>query len=92
VALDSDQGADLTVPPAANNVPPVPTTPPVVGAGGPPRRRFWQSGIHGRQGLAGWMFITPAVALLIIFLVIPIAMAFWVSLTNWSGLGSPFKS
>jgi multiple sugar transport system permease protein len=57
-----------------------------------PQKRFGRSGIHGRQGLAGWAFIAPAVALLILFLVIPIVMAFWVSLTNWTGIGSPFKS
>jgi len=49
-------------------------------------------GIRGRQGLFGWLFITPAVAILLIFLVISIGLAFYVSLTKWDGLSSPFGS
>jgi multiple sugar transport system permease protein len=92
MALDSSRGADLTPALAAGNVSPVAVTSTVTATGGPGRRRFGRSGIHGRQGIAGWAFIAPAIALLVIFLVIPIVMAFWVSLTNWSGIGSPFKS
>ena len=39
----------------------------------------------------GWTFVSPAVALLALFLVLPILMALWVSLTGWRGVGSPFS-
>ncbi|MEU8109374.1 sugar ABC transporter permease [Nonomuraea muscovyensis] len=53
----------------------------------PPRgRRRPRSRIHGRQTLAGWLFVTPALLCLGVFLVVPIAMAFWVSFQQWSGL------
>jgi multiple sugar transport system permease protein len=42
---------------------------------------------------AGWAFVSPAVILLLLFLAIPIVLAFWVSLTDWvPGRGSPFSS
>jgi multiple sugar transport system permease protein len=34
----------------------------------------------------------PVIVLLLVFLVVPIAMAAWVSLSNWTGIGSPFSS
>src|SRR5262245_21859374 len=51
-------------------------------------RRLWrrQSPIHGRQALAGWLFATPALVGLGVFLVLPILFAFWVSFREWSGL------
>jgi multiple sugar transport system permease protein len=45
-----------------------------------------------RQQLAGWLFIAPVVLLLGLFLFIPVLMAAWVSVSDWSGLGSPFSS
>jgi len=45
-----------------------------------------------RQQLAGWIFIAPVVALLGLFLFIPVLMAAWVSVSDWSGRGSPFSS
>ncbi|MHB1740772.1 MAG: carbohydrate ABC transporter permease [Actinomycetes bacterium] len=45
-----------------------------------------------REALAGWVFVSPAVLLLIVFLIIPVGMAVWVSLTGWNGFGSPFSS
>jgi multiple sugar transport system permease protein len=42
--------------------------------------------------LTGWLFATPATAMLVVFLLVPIAMALWVSLTKWTGQGSPFTS
>ncbi len=38
------------------------------------------------------MFVSPAVVILVLFLVVPILMALWVSLTGWNGQGSPFAS
>jgi len=48
-----------------------------------PRRR---SRIHGRQGLAGWLFVAPALLGLGTFLLAPILLALWVSFRDWSGL------
>jgi multiple sugar transport system permease protein len=45
-----------------------------------------------RQQLAGWIFIAPVVVLLGLFLVVPVLMAAWVSVSDWSGRGSPFSS
>lgn len=47
--------------------------------------------IHGREAVAGWLFTTPLIVVLGIFLFIPVLMALWVSLTNWNGNGSPFN-
>jgi multiple sugar transport system permease protein len=45
-----------------------------------------------RESLAGLLFVSPAMVMLALFLLVPIVMAFWVSLTKWSGQGSPFTS
>ena len=45
-----------------------------------------------REAAAGWLFCAPAVLLLIVFLVIPIGVAAWVSISNWDGIGSPFSA
>jgi multiple sugar transport system permease protein len=45
-----------------------------------------------REAAAGWLFTTPAIAALIVFLVVPIVMAAWVSISDWSGIGSPFSA
>lgn len=42
--------------------------------------------------MAGWLFTTPAVAALIVFLVVPIVMAAWVSVSDWNGIGGPFSA
>ena len=49
-----------------------------------------KSNIHGREGIAGWVFTTPMIIVLGLFLFVPVLMAFWVSLTNWAGNGDPF--
>ncbi|QZY29898.1 carbohydrate ABC transporter permease [Nocardioides coralli] len=38
----------------------------------------------------GWLFISPAVAVLAVFLAFPVLMALWVSVSDWRGVGSPF--
>ncbi|MFI6080027.1 carbohydrate ABC transporter permease [Streptomyces sp. NPDC051217] len=48
------------------------------------------SGIKGRQGLWGWLFVSPMVLVLGLFLLLPIGMALWVSLLNWDGQSNPF--
>jgi multiple sugar transport system permease protein len=45
-----------------------------------------------REAAAGWLFSAPAIVLLIVFLVVPIVMAAWVSLSDWGGIGSPLSS
>ncbi|MDQ1732206.1 MAG: multiple sugar transport system permease protein [Pseudonocardiales bacterium] len=59
-----------------------------------PARRSGQrrSGPRGREAAAGWLFTAPVIVLIVLFLVIPIMMAVWVSLSNWTGIGSPFSS
>lgn len=44
------------------------------------------------QGRAGWLFVTPVIVILGLFLVAPIVMALWVSMSDWSGKGSPLSS
>ena len=46
----------------------------------------------GRQNRAGWLFVTPVLVILGLFLVLPIIMAMWVSVSDWTGRGSPFSS
>lgn len=41
--------------------------------------------IHGREGVAGWIFTAPMIIVVGLFLFIPVLMAMWVSLTNWTG-------
>ncbi|MFI6502454.1 carbohydrate ABC transporter permease [Nonomuraea typhae] len=45
-----------------------------------------------RENLAGWLFVAPVVAILGLFVLLPILMALWVSLTGWNGQGSPFRA
>jgi multiple sugar transport system permease protein len=54
------------------------------------RRPLWTA--HRREAVAGWLMSAPVIVLLIVFLVAPIAMAAWVSLSDWNGIGSPFAS
>ncbi len=49
-------------------------------------------GNKARQQLAGWIFISPVVVLLGLFLFVPVMMAAWVSVSDWSGRGSPLSS
>ncbi len=55
----------------------------------PPRRR--RRSVTRRNG-AGWVFIAPAVALIGVFIAVPVFMALWVSFSDWSGRGSPLGS
>lgn len=53
-----------------------------------PRRR--RGGSTRGQNLSGWLFLSPALGIIVLFLVIPIGLALYVSFTNWSGVTSPF--
>jgi multiple sugar transport system permease protein len=47
-------------------------------------------GIRGNERMAGWLFVAPVIVILGLFMLLPILMALWVSLTDWNGQGSPF--
>jgi multiple sugar transport system permease protein len=59
------------------------------------RRRGWRRRHKGdrREGetLWGWLFLSPVLVLLVIFVIAPIALALYVSFTKWNGQGGPFS-
>ena len=46
-------------------------------------------GIRGGEGRYGWLFVTPALVIIGVFLILPILLALYVSFSDWNGLGSP---
>ena len=50
------------------------------------------TGDRKSQNRAGWLFVTPTIVILGLFLAVPVLMALWVSFTDWNGRGSPFQS
>ena len=66
------------------------TTATTLRTAGTGRRRTPRRGIGARDSRAGWLFVSPMVLVLGVFLLIPIVMALWVSLLDWNGQGSPF--
>jgi multiple sugar transport system permease protein len=59
-----------------------------------PRRRGPRGpgSARGREAASGWLFLTPMLVILGLFLVVPVLMALWVSLSDWTGRGSPLSS
>ncbi len=55
-----------------------------------PRSRRRPGSRINDQRLAGWTFVAPVVLILGVFLFIPVLMALWVSVSDWTGRGSPF--
>ena len=53
----------------------------------PPRS---SKGRFGQRNAIGWLFVSPTLLVLGVFLFIPILMALWVSFSDWNGRGSPF--
>jgi multiple sugar transport system permease protein len=51
-----------------------------------------KAGDPQRQQGAGWLFVAPAIVIIGLFVILPIGMALWVSLSDWGGRGSPFSS
>jgi multiple sugar transport system permease protein len=47
-------------------------------------------GIRGNERVAGWLLVAPGLVILGLFMLLPIHLALWVSLTRWNGQGSPF--
>ncbi|MFC7550798.1 carbohydrate ABC transporter permease [Plantactinospora sp. GCM10030261] len=58
----------------------------------PGRPTGFGRGVRRNEQVAGWLFVAPVILILGLFLVLPILMALWVSLTGWNGQGSPFTS
>ena len=54
------------------------------------RHRKLVGGRTGNQAIAGWLFVLPMIVIIGMFLLIPVGMAAWVSVSNWNGNGSPF--
>ena len=59
---------------------------------GPAHRRRRGGSATAGQNVGGWLFVSPALAILLLFLVVPIGLAVYVSFTDWSGVTSPFGS
>jgi multiple sugar transport system permease protein len=55
-------------------------------------RRKGRSHLRGPERIGGWLFIAPGLAGLILFVVLPILLALYISFTKWSGTTSPFSS
>ncbi|MEU1662277.1 ABC transporter permease subunit [Streptomyces sparsogenes] len=49
------------------------------------------AGRRRKEGAWGWLFVSPMVLVLGLFLVLPILMALWVSLLDWNGQSNPFS-
>ncbi|UZX05649.1 sugar ABC transporter permease [Arthrobacter sp. CDRTa11] len=50
-----------------------------------------RTGSRGNQtATTGWLFTAPVLIILGVFLVLPVVMAAWVSVSDWTGRGSPF--
>ena len=56
-----------------------------------PGRAGTVSRAHKGGGLTGWLFVSPAVIVLAVFLLFPVLMALWVSVSDWGGVGSPLS-
>jgi multiple sugar transport system permease protein len=50
-----------------------------------------RTGTKGKQNATGWLFTAPVLIILGLFLVLPVIMAAWVSISDWTGRGSPFS-
>lgn len=56
------------------------------------RRPHGPGSARGREAASGWLFLAPMLVILGLFLVVPVLMALWVSLSDWTGRGSPLSS
>lgn len=48
--------------------------------------------LHGPEPVLAWVFVAPMIAVAVLFLIVPIVMALWVSVSDWGGRGSPLSS
>ena len=56
-----------------------------------PRKRRRGSHFRNGQAASGWLFVSPVLLILGLFLLIPVLMAAWVSVSDWTGRGSPLS-
>ncbi|MCI3241741.1 carbohydrate ABC transporter permease [Streptomyces spinosisporus] len=68
-----------------------PDTPGAAGPGATPRTTSAPRVGRRAEGRWGWLFVSPMVIVLGLFLVLPILMALWVSLLHWDGQSNPFN-
>lgn len=61
-------------------------------AAAPVRVRPGRSPLRRGEGRAGLLFLAPATLLILIFLLLPAVAALWVSVSDWSGKGSPLTA
>lgn len=54
-------------------------------------RRARASKLKRGEGAAGWLFTSPMLIILGLFLFVPVLMALWVSFSDWGGRGSPLS-
>ncbi|MFJ4225682.1 carbohydrate ABC transporter permease [Microbacterium sp. NPDC089695] len=54
-------------------------------------RRGGASGLRRGEAAAGWLFTAPVIVILGVFLLVPVLMALWVSVSDWGGRGSPLS-
>lgn len=54
-----------------------------------PRGRARRLGLARRQAVVGFLFVLPGIIPLLIFVVYPMASAFYLSFTNWTLIGAP---
>ncbi|MEW1719077.1 sugar ABC transporter permease [Streptomyces sp. NPDC093109] len=76
--------------PRTTGAPGEPDTPGATGTPPTARNRAPRAGRRG-EGFWGWLFVSPMVIVLGLFLVLPILMALWVSLLHWDGQSNPFS-
>ena len=58
----------------------------------PKRRGLDRARLDSREPWLGWLFAGPGLIGLIVFMVVPIAMAVWVSFTDWNALSPLFEA
>ncbi len=49
-------------------------------------------GSRNRDAVSGWLFVAPAVIVIVVFVLFPVISALWVSLSDWTGKGSPLTA
>ena len=56
------------------------------------KARRHHGGVHKSDAAAGWLFTAPVIIILGLFLLVPVLLALWVSVSDWTGRGSPLSS
>lgn len=53
--------------------------------------RLSRNSARAAESRSGWLFVSPVLVILGLFLVAPILIALWVSVSDWNGRGSPLS-